>query len=248
MASAIELVDIHKKYRLTHGRANSLKSAILSFRRPRSEELWVLRGITFSVDPGETVAVIGRNGAGKSTLLGLLGNIYKPTSGKLAVRGRVSSLLHLGAGFHPELTGIENIYLNGAILGLRTREIKSKLDSIIEFAEMDRFIDAPLKTYSDGMVMRLGFSVAVEVNPDILLVDEVLAVGDQAFQQKCYNRIADFQSKGKTILFVSHDLEAVKKAASRTIWISDGLVKMDGATSKVLEAYLDEMSGGIGGG
>lgn len=224
-----------------HGQGNTLKALVLSFRSPKTEELWALKGVDLSVAHGETLAVIGRNGSGKSTMLGIIGRIYKPTSGDVLVNGRVSALLELGAGFHPELTGIENIYLNGAILGIRTKDMKDKVDDIVEFSELQKFIDAPLKSYSKGMVMRLGFAVAVQVNPDVLLIDEVLAVGDEAFQAKCYHKIEEFQQMGKTIVFVSHDLEAVRRVASRAIWLDDGVIRAEGATESVLDAYMSSI-------
>lgn len=238
MTAAIEVHNLYKTFRLCHGRPRSLKTLALSFRRAQYEELNALIDVDLAVQPGETVAVIGRNGSGKSTLLRILGNVYKPTRGKLTVRGRISTLLDLGAGFHPDLTGIENIYLNGAILGLRTRQVKQKLDEIIDFSELAKFIDAPLRTYSSGMVMRLGFAVAVQVDPDVLLVDEVLAVGDEAFQSKCYDKIREFQAAGKTIVFVTHDMEAARRVASRAIWISDGQIKLDDGVGDALAAYL----------
>lgn len=238
MDNSIEIRGVKKAFKLVHGKQGSLKSLMLSFRKPKPEVLWALKGIDLSIARGETVAVVGTNGSGKSTLLGLAGNIYKPTEGQITVQGRVSALLELGAGFHPELTGIENIYLNGAILGIRTRDMKSKVDEIVDFAELHKFIDTPIKGYSKGMVMRLGFAIAVQVDPDILLVDEVLAVGDEAFQSKCYDKISQFQRDGKTIMFVSHDLESVRKVASRAVWIDKGLVRADGPTKEVVDMYV----------
>lgn len=240
--SSIEIQSLKKAFKLWHGRPSSLKSLALSFRRPKPEVLWALKGVDLRVSPGETLAVVGKNGSGKSTLLGIMGNIYRPTSGKVAVRGRVSTLLELGAGFHPELTGIENIYLNGAILGIRTRDMRRKVDRIVSFAELDKFIDAPIKSYSKGMVMRLGFAVAVQVDPDVLLVDEVLAVGDEAFQAKCYDNIAEFQKSGKTIVFVSHDLDAVRRVASRAVWLHDGAIRVDGPTMDAVKAYTSSIA------
>lgn len=237
MLNSIELQGIKKSFRLCHGGPGSLKSLALSFRKSKPEEFWALKGIDLSVARGETLAVIGRNGSGKSTMLGIVGNIYRPTAGRLSVNGRVSALLELGAGFHPELTGIENIFLNGAILGIRTRDMRSKVDEIVAFSELEKFIDTPLKSYSKGMVMRLGFAVAVQVDPDILLVDEVLAVGDEAFQAKCYHKIEDFQRSGKTIVFVSHDLEAVRRVASRAVWLDSGIIRAEGPTDEVVAAY-----------
>jgi ABC-type polysaccharide/polyol phosphate transport system ATPase subunit len=202
-----------------------------------------LRDLTFTVEAGETVAVIGRNGSGKSTLLALLGRVYRPTRGLCRARGRVAILLELGAGFHPELTGVENIYLNGAILGMRRREVEEKLEQIVEFSELEHFIDTPVKGYSSGMMMRLGFAIAVHVDPDVLLVDEVLAVGDAAFQQKCYRQIEAFQAAGKTILFVSHDLEAVRRVAQRAIWIDQAELRQEGPVEEVIQAYRHAVTG-----
>lgn len=235
--SAIQIEGVKKSFRLVHGRSRSLKSAVLSLRKSKPEEFWALKGVDLTVYHGETLAVVGKNGSGKSTLLGIIGRIYRPTAGKVIVNGRVSALLELGAGFHPELTGIENIYLNGAILGIRTRDMKSKVDRIVEFSELEKFIDSPIKAYSKGMVMRLGFAIAVQVDPDVLLVDEVLAVGDEAFQLKCYDKIEEFQRAGKTIVFVSHDLDVVRRVASRGVWLNEGEILADGATDAVVGEY-----------
>lgn len=234
----IKLENLTKAFRLCHGQPGTLKSLVLSFRKPKCEIIYALRRINFSVQSGETVAVIGENGSGKSTLLGIIGRVYKPTEGIVEVNGRVSALLELGAGFHPDLTGIENIYLNASILGLPRREVRRRMDEIIKFAELEHFIDAPLRTYSSGMVMRLGFSIAVQVDPDILLVDEVLAVGDEAFQQKCYNKVREFQDRGKTIIFVSHDLKAVREVANRAIWLDAGEIRADDGVDSVVDSYL----------
>lgn len=236
---AITVNNLRKSFLLGHEKYNTLKGLLLSFRRTRLERIEALKGISFSVQPGETLAIIGRNGSGKSTLLSILARVYKATSGEYHLNGRLSSLLDLGAGFHPDLTGIENIYLNGSILGLKRREVQEKYDSIVDFAELHKFIDAPIRTYSAGMIMRLGFSVAIQVNPDILLVDEVLAVGDENFQQKCYDKVREFQSVGKTIVFVSHDLAAVEQVASRVIWLGHGEILQDGPTHEVLAAYRE---------
>ena len=236
---AIIVKDLHKKFKLTHDARGSLKTLLLSFRRSPSEDVHALKGVSFAVNAGETLAVIGRNGSGKSTLLGVMARVYKPTSGSIEMNGRVSGLLELGAGFHPELTGIENVYLNGSILGLSRREITKRMDQIVAFAELEQFIDAPLRTYSNGMIMRLGFSIAIQVDPDILLVDEVLAVGDERFQQKCYVKVRELQSDGRTIVFVSHDLAAVKAVATRAIWLDSGVIHADGSPDEVLSAYLN---------
>ncbi len=236
---AIVVRELHKKFKLVHESRSTLKSLLLSFSTRRPEDVGALKGISFSVAPGETVAVIGRNGSGKSTLLGLMARVYRPTSGTVTMNGRVSCLLELGAGFHPELTGIENIYLNGSILGMSRKDIANRFDEIVAFAELEQFIDAPIRTYSSGMVMRLGFSIAIQVDPDILLVDEVLAVGDERFQRKCYEKVRELQKAGRTIVFVSHDLVAVREVASRAIWLDSGVIRADGDVETVLAAYLD---------
>lgn len=236
--NAITVRNLHKSFLLGHERYSTLKGLILSFRRTKYEMLEVIKGISFEVAAGESVAIIGRNGSGKSTLLSILARVYVPTSGEYHLNGKLSCLLDLGAGFHPDLTGIENIYLNGAILGMSTKEIRAKYDDIVAFAELEKFIDAPIRTYSAGMVMRLGFSIAIQADPDILLIDEVLAVGDENFQQKCYDKVREFQQMGKTIVFVSHDIKAVRQVASRVIWMSDGEIRADGPTDEVLEQYI----------
>jgi len=244
MSVAIEVVGLWKAFNVYHQGIGSLKGALVGLLmrgRRTQERVWGLQDINLSVNSGESVAIIGRNGSGKSTLLGILSRVYRPTLGQVRVCGRVSSLLELGAGFHPDLTGLENIYLNGSILGLSRKEITARLGEIIEFSELGTYIDAPLKTYSSGMQMRLGFSVAVQTNPDVLLVDEVLAVGDEAFQHKCYRTIERFQRDGKTILFVSHDLESVRRVANRTVWLDAGRLVMDGYTPEVVAAYLERM-------
>lgn len=235
---AIITHDLHKTFRLSHERTGSLKALVLSLRRARYEDVHALEGINLTINAGETAAVIGRNGSGKSTLLGVMARVYKPTSGEVIMNGRVSCLLELGAGFHPELTGIENIYLNGSIMGLSRREVSKRLDQIIAFSELEQFIDSPIRTYSKGMVMRLGFSVAIQVDPDILLVDEVLAVGDETFQQKCYDKVREFQRAGKTIIFVSHDPKAIREVATRVIWLDSGEIRADGEVEAVLDDYI----------
>jgi ABC-type polysaccharide/polyol phosphate transport system ATPase subunit len=199
---------------------------------------WALQDIDFDVESGETLGLIGSNGSGKSTLLKLVAGILKPSSGSIQVNGRLSALIELGAGFHPEISGRENVYINGIMLGLSRQEIIKKFDEIVDFAELWDFIDNPVRTYSSGMFMRLGFAVAVHVNPEILLIDEVLAVGDQSFVHKCLERIFDFKRRKKTIVMVSHDLSAVEKLCSRVIWLSQGQKKMSGASREVIDAYL----------
>ena len=242
MSVAIRFEKVSKKFTLHHERARSFQELALHlFRRDRRsrEEFWALRDVSFAVERGETVGLIGPNGAGKSTVLKLVSRIIEPTSGRIEVNGRVGALLELGAGFHPDLTGRENIYLNGSILGLSRAEIRRKLDEIVAFAELERFIDVPVKHYSSGMYVRLGFSVAVHTDPEILLVDEVLAVGDAAFQRKCLERIDDLRRQGVTILFVSHSPEVVQSICSRAVWLDQGRLVTDGPADMVVARYLD---------
>lgn len=237
MKPALELKDLRKSFMLAHGGGGSLKTALLWWKKKKLEKLEVLRGLTFTVQKGESVALIGRNGAGKSTLLSLIARVYKPTSGTITVDGRLAPLLELGAGFHPDLTGAENVLFNAMILGLTRKEANARLDSIIQFAELESHKDVPVRSYSSGMLARLGFAVAAHVDAEILIVDEVLAVGDYAFEQKCYDTIEAFKQKGGTILFVSHNLDSVTKVAERCLWLEKGVVKMDGPPEVVLQAY-----------
>lgn len=237
-ALAVRAVQLTKEFRLTHQPYSSLKGLLLSFLPRRVEHIVALNSVSFAIHKGETVAIIGQNGSGKSTLLGLIARVYRPTSGVLEVHGRVAPLLELGAGFHPDLTGLENIYFNGVILGLTRKQISERLDAIIRFAELEDYIDAPVRTYSSGMLMRLGFAVAAHVDADILLVDEVLAVGDAHFQQKCYRKIREFQQQGRTILFVSHDMDAVRQIAPRALWLDRGILRADGDSETVVAQYL----------
>jgi ABC-type polysaccharide/polyol phosphate transport system ATPase subunit len=243
MDAAIVCRDLRKAFMVQHQVYGSVKTAAMNAlrRRPR-ETIEVLKGIDLSIPRGQTAALVGRNGSGKSTLLSLIARVYRPTSGTVEVNGSVAPLLELGAGFHPDLTGIENIELYASILGMRKAEVKAKLDSIIAFAfdapDLVAKIDTPLRNYSEGMKMRLGFSIAVHTDPDILLVDEVLAVGDEAFQAKCFRRIEQIQAEGRTIVFVSHDMAVVRRAASRVIWLADGLIRMDGPTDEIVDAYV----------
>jgi len=214
------------------------RNPIPETRYPKPEtNLWALKNVSFEIKKGETVGIIGPNGAGKSTILKLIARVTKPTKGKIIVNGKVSPLIELGAGFHPDLTGRENIYLNGAILGLTKREIDRKFKEIVDFAELWDFIDQPVKHYSSGMYMRLGFSIAVHTDPEILLIDEILAVGDTAFQEKCLDKMRDFQAQGVTIIFVSHSLETVKNFCQRTILLKDGQIKEEGETKVVIADY-----------
>jgi lipopolysaccharide transport system ATP-binding protein len=206
------------------------------------EDRWVLRNVSFTVDRGEVVGLIGVNGAGKSSILKLVSRIIEPTSGEIRVHGRLSALLELGAGFHPDLTGRENVFLNGSILGLSDREIQRRFDDIVQFAELEHFIDVPVRHYSSGMYMRLGFSVAVHADPEVLLVDEVLAVGDLAFQGRCLQRIQELVTDGVSILFVSHDLNAVRLLCDRVIWLDEGRVRVEGHPDRIVNAYVGEWS------
>ena len=206
------------------------------------EEFWALRDVSFSVNEGETIGIIGRNGAGKSTLLKILSKITPPTTGKIFLRGRVASLLEVGTGFHPELTGRENIYLNGAILGMTRAEIKNKFDEIVAFSEIEKFLDTPVKRYSSGMYVRLAFAVAAHVEPEILVVDEVLAVGDGAFQQKCLGKMGNISQEGRTVLFVSHNMGAIRQLCRSGILLDEGKITVQGNTDNVIDAYLQTMT------
>jgi len=240
--SAIRFKGVSKKFTLHHERAFSFQELVINLLRGRgrrsSEEFWALRDIDLEVEQGEMVGIIGVNGSGKSTLLKLTARIIEPTSGHIATYGRVAALLELGAGFHPDLTGQENIYLNGSILGLTKREIDNKYPDIVSFAELDRFIDIPLKHYSSGMYVRLGFAIAVHVEPEILLIDETLAVGDRSFQRKCLEKIHQLKQRGVTILFVSHDLDTVRQLCNRAIWLDQGVIRAEGSTERVIGSYL----------
>lgn len=235
----IEARELRKEFALTLNRG-SLKAFVLSRGRMRKQIVTALKGLDLAVHRGEAVALVGRNGSGKSTFLSLVGRVFKPTSGVLEVRGRVAPLLELGAGFHPDLTGLENIEMNGVILGLTRRQVAERMEAIIDFAELREFIDAPLRTYSSGMYMRLAFSVAVHTDAEIMLVDEVLAVGDEEFQEKCFARMDQFKAEGRTLLFVSHEMSDVLRVATRAVWLADGRVRMDGEPAPIVEGYLKE--------
>jgi len=234
---AVDIRSVSKNYRIYHEKIPSLKNTIIRGRRTTFEEFLALDDISLSINHGQTIGIIGPNGSGKSTLLKLMAKIIQPTKGEIIVNGPMSALLELGAGFHPDLTGKENIYINAAILGMKKREVDVKLDEIIGFSELEKFIDTPVKNYSSGMYMRLGFSVAINVNPDILLVDEVLAVGDQAFQAKCYKVIYDLMKRGKTIIIVSHDLETIADLCSRVVFLKDGKIKEMGKPLDIVSKY-----------
>jgi ABC-2 type transport system ATP-binding protein len=236
---AVEVVDVSKKFRLFKERNNSLKATVMRGRRVIAEDFWALKDVSFNVYEGETFGLIGENGSGKSTMLKCLTKILRPNQGTVKVNGKVSALLELGAGFHPELTGRENIFLNGAILGLSQRELKRRFEEIVDFAGVGVFIDEPVKNYSSGMYVRLGFSVAINVDPDVLLVDEVLAVGDEAFQRKCNEKFADLRNQGKTIVLVTHSLSVVQNQCNRAAWFSHGHLMQVGRPREVIEAYTD---------
>lgn len=234
---AVDIKSVSKLYRISHEKIPSLKNTIIRGKRTTYEEFLALDDISISIKHGQTIGLIGPNGSGKSTLLKLISRIIRPTKGEIVVNGPISALLELGAGFHPDLTGRENIYINAAILGMKKREVDAKLDEIIGFSELEKFIDTPVKNYSSGMYMRLGFSVAVNVNPDILLVDEVLAVGDQAFQAKCYKVIYDFMKRGKTIIIVSHDLETISDLCSTVVFLKNGKIQEMGKPLDTVSKY-----------
>ena len=235
--NSVVVDGLWKNFRLYHERNQFLKAAILRGRRARYEEFWALRDLSFEVPTGQTFGVIGSNGSGKSTLLKCLAGILVPDRGQVSTHGRVSALLELGAGFHPELSGRENVFLNGAILGLKKDEITARFDDIVDFAGLADFIDTPVKNYSSGMFVRLGFAVAANVEPDVLLIDEVLSVGDEAFQRKSAERIERFRREGRTIVFVSHGLGQVEQLCERVAWIDHGELKMVGPAADVISAY-----------
>ena len=237
MSTALAVNDLWKSYRLYHERNQYLKAAILKMRRSRYEEFWALKDINFEVPTGSTFGVIGSNGSGKSTLLKTMAGILMPEKGEVTIDGRVSALLELGAGFHPELSGRENVFLNGAILGLSKKEITARFDDIVEFAGLADFIDTPVKNYSSGMFVRLGFAVAAHVEPDVLLIDEVLSVGDESFQRRCAEKIEEFRRDGRTIVFVSHGLGQVEQLCQDVAWIEKGELRMLGPAAEVISAY-----------
>lgn len=232
---ALKLDRVHKKYRLRS------QSSLLNTQpwrlRARRQEMWALQDVSFSVDRGQALGIVGHNGAGKSTILKLLSSITAPTTGEITIHGRLAALIEVGTGFHPELTGRENVYLHGSMLGMRRAEIARKMDSILEFSGVEKYIDEPVKRYSSGMYVRLGFSVAAHLEPDIVLLDEVLAVGDLAFQAKCLDRIAELRKCGATIIFVSHDLAAVYRLCDRALLLDRGHLVMDGAPRDVVDEY-----------
>ena len=236
---AIKVDHVYKSFNIYYDRANTLKERMLFFaRNKRREKREVLKDINLEIKKGETVALIGVNGSGKSTLLKLMTQIIFPNKGTIETNGKLTSLLELGAGFHPDFSGRENIYFNSSIFGLTRKEIDARLDQIIEFSELKDFIDNPVRTYSSGMYMRLAFSVAINVDADILLIDEILSVGDQHFQEKCFNKMRELKKEGKTMVFVTHSMESVKNLCDRAVWLYDGEIRMDGNTEEVVKEYL----------
>jgi ABC-type polysaccharide/polyol phosphate transport system ATPase subunit len=245
---AVEVEGVSKRFRRqTIQPFTTVKTAVVDFilrrKYPGKDGAYqVLRDVNLTVRKGEVLGIIGRNGSGKSTLLKLLAGIYRPDCGTVSVQGKIGALLELGAGFHPEFSGRENIFLNGILLGLSKREIRQRFDAIVRFAELEAFIDVPVKNYSSGMYMRLGFSVAVHAEPDILFIDEILAVGDESFQQKCFDKVSEFRRQGKTIILVSHDLAAVQRWCDEVLWIDDGTVREQGLPRRVVDLYRQHIA------
>lgn len=261
---AIELNNVSKRYRLRRGwhvksvrdEFERLAKRLVGRGAPTRDDFWALKDVTFALEKGEVLGLVGRNGAGKSTLLKILSHVTVPTTGSFVARGRLGALIEIGAGFHPELSGRENVFLNGSIMGMTRREVQEKFDRIVSFAEIERFIETPIKHYSSGQQMRLGFSVAAHVDPDILLIDEILAVGDASFQAKCLNKLAELKEQDKTIILVSHSLNNITEHAKRVVWLDGGSVRMVGEPNAVVDAYLEhvtadervaEIRGGDGG-
>ena len=240
--NAIEVRNMSKYFKVEYDKANTLKDKLLHWNRHNVERHQVLNNINLNIRKGETVALIGTNGSGKSTLLKLMTKIIFPNTGEITTNGKLTSLLELGAGFHQDFTGRENIYFNASIFGLTRKDIEARIDDIIEFSELGTFIDNPVRTYSSGMYMRLAFSVAINVDADILLIDEILAVGDQHFQDKCYKKLEELKNSGKTIVMVTHSLDVVKKLCHRAIWIYKGEVRLDGDPVYVIDEYLDQVA------
>ena len=241
---AVDVAEVSKRFRQELNRPTSVKEAVLRFGRRDVRHLWALRDVSLAIDRGSFFGLVGHNGSGKSTLLRLMAGIHRPTSGRIAAQGRLSALLELGSGFHPELTGRENVFLNGAMLGLGRRQMAAAMDNIIEFSGVGDQIDVPVKIYSSGMYMRLGFSVAVNVDPEILLVDEVIAVGDEEFQQRCLRHMENIRAGGTTIVLVSHDTALVRKLCDRVGWLDGGRLRAAGDPNEVLDAYLRHVADG----
>lgn len=237
---AIIVDDVYKTFNVYYDRTNTIKERIIMKKKEGKEVREILNGINLKIKKGEVVGLIGVNGSGKSTLLKLMTKIIYPNKGKITTNGKLTSLLELGAGFHPDFSGRENIYFNASIFGLTKKDIDNRIDEIIEFSELKSFIDNPVRTYSSGMYMRLAFSVAINVDADILLIDEILSVGDQHFQEKCFSKIEELKEQGKTIVFVTHGMDSVQRFCTRAVWLHQGIIKMDGDTESVVKKYIEE--------
>lgn len=242
--TAVTVNHVSKKFRLYHERNQSIKSAIMRGRRSVHEDFWALKDVTFDVPTGSTFGLIGSNGSGKSTLLKCLAKIYYPEKGTIGYRGRIAALLEVGSGFHPELSGRENVFLNGSILGMSKKEITRKFDEIVDFSGVEQFIDQPVKNYSSGMYVRLGFAIAINVDPDVLVVDEVLSVGDADFQDKCRQKFVDFKEAGKTVVLVSHSMGQVQDMCDHAAWLRHGELVLMGDAKPTIKAYLDSLQSG----
>ncbi len=240
---AISINSVSKRFRIYHERNLTLKAAVMRGRRFTHEDFWALTDVSFDIPIGSTYALVGDNGSGKSTLLKCVAEILCPDKGAIARNGRLAALLEIGSGFHPELSGRENVFLNGSILGMSKKEIQSKFDSIVDFSGVEKFIDQPVKNFSSGMYVRLGFSVAINVDPDILLVDEVLAVGDAAFQEKCAQKFRDFKAAGKTVVIVSHAIATLQEMCDSATWLSHGVVQQSGPADRVIANYKEATLG-----
>ena len=237
---AIVVKNVTKTFNVFYDKANTIKERLIFWKRSKKEVRLILKDINLEIKKGEVVGLIGVNGSGKSTLLKLMTKIIYPNKGTLETYGKLTSLLELGAGFHPDFSGRENIYFNASIFGLTRKEIDKRLSNIIEFSELEGFIDNPVRTYSSGMYMRLAFSVAINVDAEILLIDEILSVGDQHFQEKCFKKIEELKEEGKTIVFVTHNLSSVKRFCTRVIWLHEGVIKMDGDVDSIIKEYIKE--------
>lgn len=235
---AIEVKDLYKNFTVYYDKANTIKERLIRLGKGKKEEREILKNINLEIKKGEIVALIGVNGSGKSTLLKLMTKIIYPTKGTIETHGKLTSLLELGAGFHPDFSGRENIYFNASIFGLTRKEIDERLEQIIEFSELGSFIDNPVRTYSSGMYMRLAFSVAINVDAEILLIDEILSVGDEHFQEKCFKKIEELKAEGKTIVFVTHAMGSVRRFCTRAVWLHQGVIKKDGKVDEVIEEYV----------
>ena len=242
--NAIEVRNVEKSFKVYKDKGNTLKAKALFRKRNQYEEKKVLKGVSFEVKKGEAIGLLGRNGSGKSTTLKLLTRILRPNAGTIKMNGRVSSLIELGAGFHPDMTGRENVYINASIFGIKAKEVDRRMKDIIRFSELEEYIDSPVRTYSSGMYMRLAFSVAINVDADILLIDEILAVGDSSFQEKCFQKLRDIKRNGTTIVIVSHSLDQIKKICDRAIWLENGYIREEGNVNKVCTDYTEEMESG----